>query len=353
MQEAKPSGDRVGLSFVIPVLNEEASLVQLADEIVRVCEANAYEYQVIFVDDGSSDSSWSVVQEIASRRDHVLGLKLRRNFGKAAALSAGIAHAVHDKIVTMDGDLQDDPAEVPKLLEKLGEPGAPESYDVVSGWKKVRLDPLNKRLPSKVFNYLVNKMTGVKLHDHNCGFKVYRSQVFDDINLYGELHRFVPVLAAAKGYRVAEIPVHHRARMHGHTKYGSSRIVKGFLDLLTVSFITSFNQRPQHLLGSIGLISFLAGFLGLIIMAGYWTLRMIWFPDWTPLHQRPVVIYSLGAFLLGAQMLTMGFLAELLVAKQAGQQTSYSVAETSGDEPDVASTVKFKRGANSEARYRG
>jgi len=187
---------------------------------------------------------------------------------------------------------------------------------------------VNKTLPSKVFNWLVGCLTGVKLHDHNCGFKVYRRAVFDEVKLYGEMHRFVPVLASAKGFRVTEIPVNHRARQHGYSKYGLRRLPKGFLDLLTVSFLTGFNQRPQHLLGMFGLASFSFGALGMIIMAIYWILRMTMYPDWTPLHQRPIVLYSLGALILGTQLLSMGFLAELIVNKDQSREEPYSISET-------------------------
>jgi dolichol-phosphate mannosyltransferase len=311
------------LSFVIPALNEEASLRQLHQEIVNVGGDQDYDFEIIFVDDGSTDGTWTVMQSLASDHDNVRALRFRTNFGKAAALRAGAAAAAGHLIVTMDADLQDDPKELPKLLAALG-----EEFDLISGWKEVRNDPVNKTLPSKVFNWLVGVLTGLKLHDHNCGFKVYRSEIFEEVKLYGEMHRFVPVLAAAKGFRVTEIPVNHRARQHGHSKYGLRRLPKGFLDLLTVSFLTGFNQRPQHLLGMFGLASFSLGAIGMMIMAVYWILRMAMYPQWTPLHQRPIVLYSLGALILGTQLLSMGFLAELIVAKGQGREEPYSICET-------------------------
>ena len=316
------------LSIVIPVFNEEGSLAELYRELSVVAEANKYELDIVFVDDGSTDLSWEVMSGLAKEDSRVQCLRFRRNFGKAAALRAGANAAIGELIITMDADLQDDPDEIPSLIEKLN-----EGYDLVSGWKKVRNDPVGKTLPSKVFNWLVGWMTGVKLHDHNCGFKIYRREVFDEVKLYGEMHRFVPVLAAARGFKVTESPVNHRSRTHGVSKYGWSRLPKGFLDLLTVSFLTGFNQRPQHLLGMFGMLSFGAGLVGMIYLSIYWVLRMSFeqFSGWAPLHQRPLVIYSLGALLLGAQLLCMGFLAELVVAKgQRDGKEPYSIKEHVG-----------------------
>ena len=310
------------LSFVIPALNEEESVQQLHSEILDVCAKNGLEFEIVFVDDGSTDETWPRIQQLCANHETTHAIRFRRNFGKAAALRAGAIETKNELIVTMDADLQDDPVEVPQLMEKLN-----EGFDVVSGWKKVRNDPLGKTFPSKVFNKLVSWVTGVKLQDHNCGFKVYRREVFDEVKLYGEMHRFVPVLAASRGFKIAQIPVNHRAREFGVSKYGLSRLPKGFLDLLTVSFLTGFNNRPQHLLGYVGLISTTLGLAGVVWMAIYWVLRMTLFGDWIPLHQRPVLLYSLGALLLGAQLLCMGFLAELIVAKNQESQVPYSIVD--------------------------
>lgn len=310
------------LSFVIPAYNEQDSLVQLHKEIFTVAADNSYDFEVVFVDDGSTDDTWKKIESLSTANENVKAIMLRGNHGKAAALRAGAKMATGDLIITMDADLQDDPGEVPKMLTALT-----EDYDMVSGWKEVRNDPVNKTMPSKVFNWLVGVLTGVKLHDHNCGFKVYRREIFDEVKLYGEMHRFVPVLAAAKGFRVTEIPVNHRARQHGVSKYGLKRLPKGFLDLLTVSFLTGFNQRPQHLLGMFGLASFSVGAFGMFAMAIYWILRMVAYPEWTPLHQRPVVLYSVGLLILGTQLLSMGFLAELIVAKGQSREEPYSIAK--------------------------
>lgn len=311
------------LSIVIPVFDERESLAALHGELDAMARANGYELDVIFVDDGSRDGSWSVIRRLAEQDPRVHGIRFRRNFGKAAALSAGFRNAQGELVMTLDADLQDDPREIPRFVAAMS-----EELDVVSGWKQVRHDPWHKVYPSRVFNALVSWMTGVKLHDHNCGMKCYRRIVLREVRLYGELHRFVPVLAAARGFAVGELTIQHRARKFGHSKYGLRRFVKGFLDLLTVKFLTGFGQRPQHLLGALGLMCFLAGSLGLMLLAVWWVVGQI-NPELniTPLHQRPAVIYSMGALLLGGQLMSMGFLAELITAYQYREADSYSIAE--------------------------
>ncbi len=312
------------LSIVVPVYNEEESLEKLHEQIDAVGEANQYDLDIVFIDDGSSDRSWAVIQSLAEKDPRVQAIRFRRNFGKAAGLNAGFAAARGETIMTLDADLQDDPAEIPAFLEKME-----EGFDVVSGWKKRRHDPWHKVGPSRVFNWMVSRLTGVELHDHNCGMKCYRSEIFDEVTLYGELHRFVPVLAAARGYRVSERVVQHRARQFGQSKYGVTRIVKGFLDLLTVKFLTGFGQRPQHILGTIGLLSFLLGGVGMFYLSVYWLVAQIW-PglELMPLHERPAVIYSVGLLLLGAQFMSVGFLGELVIAHTQKSERNYSIAET-------------------------
>jgi glycosyltransferase involved in cell wall biosynthesis len=311
-------------SIVIPVYNEEGSLRQLVKEIDQVSRDHNYDLEVVFVDDGSSDTSWAVVEEL-SADPRIRGLRFRRNFGKAAALSAGFAEAKGDLVFTMDADLQDDPSEIPQFLAAME-----NDLDVVSGWKKVRHDPWHKVGPSRIFNRLVGWLTGVKLHDHNCGFKCYRREIFDEVRLYGELHRFVPVLASAKGWRVGEVVVNHRSRQFGQSKYGFKRFVKGFLDLLTVYFLTGFNQRPLHLLGTIGIMSFLVGLFGLAYLAIYWIVRETMVPGLAPLHQRPAVLYSLGALIVGAQFTSVGFLAELMTAHNSRDTENFSISQRAG-----------------------
>ena len=316
------------ISLVIPVYNEQDSLAPLYAEIAETAGRNGLAFEVIFVDDGSRDGSWSIIAELAARYPEVHGIRFRRNFGKAAALSAGF-HASHgDIILTLDADLQDDPAEIPHFLKALG-----EGKDVISGWKRRRLDPWHKVWPSRVFNFMVSWLTGVKLHDHNCGMKCYRAEVFREIRLYGELHRFIPVLAAARGFRVGEIEINHRPRRYGHSKYGVRRFIKGFLDLLTVKFLTGFGQRPQHMLGSIGLLSFLTGAVGMVYLGITWLIRLWDETAFEPLHNRPLLTYAVAALLLGAQMMSIGLIAEMITAFQGRDEDSYSIAEHTGPAP--------------------
>jgi dolichol-phosphate mannosyltransferase len=278
--------------------------------------------EIVLVDDGSTDGSWDVICRLAETDPRVTGLRFRRNFGKAAALSAGFAQSRGQWIMTLDADLQDDPHEIPRFLAEME-----KNLDVISGWKKVRHDPWHKVLPSRVFNGIVSALTGVKLHDHNCGMKCYRREVFDEVRLYGELHRFVPVLAAARGFRIGEIVIEHRPRRFGRSKYGLTRFVKGFLDLLTVKFLTGFGQRPQHLLGTVGLMSFVLGALGMFWLACWWAISRL--PGFVPvhLHERPILIYSVGFLLLGGQLMSIGFLAELFVAYHDADTHGYSISD--------------------------
>ena len=311
------------ISIVIPVFNEEQSLPILLREIGEVAVRENFDVEIVFVDDGSDDDSWKVIEDLARADQRVQGIRLRRNFGKAAALSAGFQVIRGDFVFTLDADLQDDPAEIPRFLAALV-----GRTDVVSGWKRIRHDPWHKVGPSRVFNSMVSYLTGVRLHDHNCGMKCYRSLVVREIRLYGELHRFIPVLAAARGFRVAEIEINHRPRNYGRSKYGVGRFVKGFLDLLTVKFLTGFGQRPQHLLGTIGLFAFFLGTICLMCMSGMWMCNRIWGEEmFGPLHTRPLLTYSVASLLLGAQMLSIGFLAELITANTNKSDNSYSVAE--------------------------
>ena len=323
---------------VIPVYNEQASLRQLHDELLQIAREQSLQLDICFVDDGSTDDSWTVIEQLASDSPRTYGIRFRRNFGKAAALSAGFAEAKGSVVFTLDADLQDNPKEIPRFLAMLD-----EGYDVVSGWKVVRHDPWHKTLLSRVFNGLVGWMTGLKLHDHNCGFKCYRREVLSEVDLYGELHRFIPVLANARGFRVGEIGVEHRARTHGQSKYCFERFIKGFLDLLTVYFLTGYRQRPQHLLGTLGLVFFGLGAMGLTYLGGYWIIKEFSSlgADWLPLHQRPLTLYSLGSLLLGAQFISLGFLAELITANQGRQASPFSIrqqiAPTATSQPETQS----------------
>ncbi len=310
------------ISLIIPVYNERPSLAPLHEEIARMAQAGGLDFEVIFVDDGSDDGSWKEISRLAHSQAHVHGIRFRRNFGKAAALSAGFRSAQGDPVLTLDADLQDDPAEIPRFLDALG-----GGLDVCSGWKKRRHDPWHKTWPSRVFNAMVSRLTGVRLHDHNCGMKAYRAQVLKEVRLYGELHRFVPVLAAARGFKVGEIAINHRPRRFGHSKYGLRRFIKGFIDLLTVTFLTGYRHRPAHLLGAIGLAAFLAGLLGMTFLGVTWVAN--WFSpgSYLPLHKRPLLTYSVAALLLGAQLFGFGLLAELITDCHVRDEDTYSVAE--------------------------
>jgi glycosyltransferase involved in cell wall biosynthesis len=316
------------LSIVIPVFNEAESLEVLHRELTGVADAESYDLDIILIDDGSTDQSWAVIGRLAAADARVRGFRFRRNFGKAAALSAGFSHARGDLVMTLDADLQDDPREIPRFLAAMK-----NDLDVVSGWKRLRHDPWHKVFPSRIFNSMVSKLTGVKLHDHNCGMKCYRREIFDEVQLYGELHRFVPVLAASRGYRVGEIEVNHRPRKFGRSKYGFGRFIKGFLDLLTVKFLTGFGQRPQHLLGSVGLVSFVAGALMMIYLAGHWIISRLGVGiEVMHLSSRPILLYSIALLLLGGQFMSIGFLAELFIAYHSPRIKTYSISERVGRE---------------------
>jgi glycosyltransferase involved in cell wall biosynthesis len=318
------------LSVVIPVYDEVDSLQSLHGELDEVAAEHGYQLDIIFVDDGSTDGSWDVIAELAKRDARVRGIRFRRNFGKAAALSAGFETARGELVITLDADLQDDPHEIPRFLAEMD-----RGHDVVSGWKQVRHDPWHKVFPSRVFNAMVSTLTGVHLHDHNCGMKCYRREIFNEVRLYGELHRFVPVLARARGYKVGEIVINHRMRRFGESKYGLRRLPKGFLDLLTVKFLTGFGQRPQHMLGTAGLICFFFGAVGLALLSGYWMVsRIFWALDPIHLHERPIFYVSLTALILGVQFMSIGFIAELITAYQGRDTDTYSIAEQTTDWTD-------------------
>ncbi|MGV3485405.1 MAG: glycosyltransferase family 2 protein [Planctomycetaceae bacterium] len=318
------------VSVVIPLLNENDSLRTLHDAIAGVLGDIGIGYEIIFVDDGSTDSSWATVCSLAASDPRTRGIRFRRNFGKAAALAAGFEAARHEIVITMDADLQDDPKEIPRFLEKMS-----QGLDVVSGWKRVRHDPWHKTIPSLVFNRMVSRLTGVRLHDHNCGFKSYRREIFDEVKLYGERHRFVPVLAAASGWKVGEIEVLHHARAHGVSKYGLSRLPKGFLDLLTICFLTGYAQRPLHLIGSVGLIAFVLGGGGLILLSILWVTTRLFGDDPLHLHRTAVFYYCITAILLGGQFLVAGLLAELMTSIGRRTMPAASIAETTPPTPDA------------------
>ena len=330
------------LSLVIPLYNEAESLEQLHREACEVASANHYDLEIIFVDDGSTDLSWTIIEKLAAADSRVCGIQFRQNFGKAAALQAGFNVAKGDIVFTLDADLQDDPKEIPDFLRQL-EGG----LDVVSGWKQQRHDPWHKVFPSRVFNGMVSFMTGVKLHDHNCGMKCYRREVLSEIALYGERHRFIPVLAAARGYKVGEKVIAHRSRQFGHSKYGFSRFAKGFLDLLTIWFLTRYGQRPQHFLGTIGLAVIAIGIISYCLEASKLFYMYYSFPQafgqnnsvWHVISGFMMAVlspYMLATVWIGMLFIALGFVAELFVARTVQPDKCYAIR----DQKSTVSGVK-------------
>jgi glycosyltransferase involved in cell wall biosynthesis len=311
------------LSLVIPVFNEEDSIQELTDWIVRVCSSRMISFEIIYVDDGSSDSSWDKIESIAEKNQMVKGFRFRRNYGKAAALHTGFNAASGDVVITMDSDLQDSPDEIPELIKMIRF----EGYDIVSGWKKKRYDPFIKRVKSKFFNRTARWSSGIKLHDFNCGLKAYRLEVVRSIEIFGEMHRYIPILAAEAGFRkIGEKVVEHRARKYGITKYGFDRFIKGYLDLLTIGFITRFGKSPMHLFGSLGTLMFLIGF----IMAGYLGVRKLVFVSHhlrAPLvTNSPFFFIALAVMIIGSFLFLTGFLGEL-INRNSSERNSYLIKD--------------------------
>ena len=289
------------VSVVIPVYNEEGNLDELYRRLTTVLTATELRYELIFIDDGSTDGTWLKVRNLAMIDSKVVGVRHRRNFGKARALAVGFETARGAAVVTMDGDLQDDPDELPRFLAKLD-----DGYDVVSGWKQRRRDPLGKTFPSRIFNFSVRWVSGVPLHDFNCGYKAYRIEVVRSLRLYGELHRFTPVLAHAEGFEIGELPVRHHPRRWGKSKYGWSRLIKGFLDLVTVKFLTEYRQRPMHVLGLPGIVAMALG-----VLLGLW-LVVERFLTGAPIGTRPLLSLAVLLVVIGTQFFGLGLLGELL-----------------------------------------
>ncbi len=291
------------ISVVIPVHDEERSVALLHDELSAALDPLGRPWEAVFVDDGSNDGTFGALTRLHAAHDNVRVVRLRRNFGKAAALDAGFAEAAGDVIVTIDGDLQDDPAEIPRLLARLD-----EGYDLVSGWKAKRRDPLTRRIPSRLFNGVAGRVSGLKLHDMNCGLKAYRAEVVHGMQLYGELHRYIPVLAHYRGYRVTELPVNHRPREHGRSRYGVERYLRGFLDLLTVTFMGRYRHRPLHLFGGFGLITSLVGMAILV----YLTVLKL---TGAAIGHRPLLTLGVLLVVVGIQFLSLGLLSELITSQ--------------------------------------
>lgn len=310
------------LSIVIPLFNEEESLPELTDWIRKVVHANAWSYEIILIDDGSTDQSWSVIEKLRINHPEIKGIKFQRNYGKSAALNEGFKAAQGEVIITMDADLQDSPDEIPDLRKMIIEDG----FDLVSGWKKKRYDnALTKNLPSKLFNAAARKMSKIKLHDFNCGLKAYRKKVVKSIEVYGEMHRYVPVLAKWAGHRkIGEKVVEHRARKYGVTKFGWDRFINGFLDLMLIFFMGKFGKRPMHFFGLWGTLSFGIGSLLFL----YLTVSKFFF-DVTGMTQRPLFFFALLAMIMGTQLFLAGFVGEL-ISRNAADRNNYLIEQKVG-----------------------
>jgi glycosyltransferase involved in cell wall biosynthesis len=315
------------LSFVIPVHNEEATLKMLFERIQIVMSQTGIDsYEVIFIDDGSRDASWREIADLASTYPKLIkAIKMRRNFGKSAALSAGFRNAAGRIIFTLDADLQDDPAEIPKFLDSL-ELG----FDLVSGWRKQRNDPLSKTLPSKLFNAVACLMTGVKMHDMNCGFKAYRREVLQSIKLYGELHRYIPALANNLGFKIGEVVVEHHPRKHGKSNYGWERYARGFIDLLTVLATTHYLHKPGHLFGGLGLSFGLVGTISLGYLIVIWFLNLAGM-SFGPIGNRPLLFFGILCTILSVQLISLGILAELIARNVAADYVDKQICEIIDD----------------------
>jgi len=311
------------ISILIPLFNEAESLPELHDWIVKVMNEHDFSYEILFVDDGSSDASWSVIAELKKRNEHIRGFKFQRNYGKTAALQTGFNQAMGSVIITMDADLQDSPEEIPDLYRMITE----EGYDLVSGWKKKRYDPITKTWPTKLFNAVTRSISGVSLHDFNCGLKAYRSKVVKNILIYGEMHRYIPVIAKWQGFdRTGEKVVQHQARKYGTTKFGLDRFINGFLDLLSITFLHKFGRRPMHFFGTMGILSFLAGSFITLVLIGQ-KLYNIWAGlKYRNVTDHPLFFLALVAVILGVQLFLAGFIGELLVKHNITKE-EYTIGE--------------------------
>lgn len=329
---------QLDLSIIIPAKNEEESIPELCQWISRVMQTHGFSYEVIFIDDGSTDETWEVILKVNQGNHNIKGIRFNRNFGKSAALQTGFRAALGKVVVTMDADLQDSPDEIPELYKMITQDG----FHLVSGWKKKRHDPISKTIPSKFFNYITRKISGIPLHDFNCGLKAYQSRVIKNITVYGEMHRYIPVIAKWGGFtKITEKVVEHRERKYGTTKFGLERFVNGFLDLISITFVSKFRQKPMHFFGTLGTVSFLFGFI--------FTVKILWdkvdasYISKIPLKrdatEQPLFYLALVALVIGVQLFLAGFLAEM-IAMQSLSKRDYLIIEKVGIE-EVASS-KFQ-----------
>jgi len=311
----------MNLSIVIPLLNEEESLIELHDWIVQVMQSNHFLYEIIFIDDGSTDSSWQIISRLSKKNPSIKAIRFPKNFGKSQALHAGFKTAKGDVVVTMDADLQDNPEEIPELYNMI----VKDNFDLVSGWKKKRYDSmLSKNIPSKLFNWAAKRTSGVQLHDFNCGLKAYRKDVVKNIEVSGEMHRYIPVLAKNAGFsRIDEKVVQHQARKYGKTKFGMERFINGFLDLITIWFVSKFGKRPMHLFGAMGVVMFIIGF-GFAVFLG--VDKLFFNPHGRLIADQPQFYISLTSMIIGTQLFLAGFLGEIMVRSRKNE-ARYTISE--------------------------
>lgn len=318
---------QLDLSIIIPLLNEEESLPELTDWVLRVCRDQKYSFEILFIDDGSTDTSWEVIQKLISDNKEVKAIKFQRNYGKSAALNVGFSECRGDVVITMDADLQDSPDEIPELYKMIKE----GDFDIVSGWKKKRHDPFIKNFTSKIYNFWARVITGVRLHDMNCGLKAYKSQVVKNVEVYGEMHRYIPVIAKSRGFgKITEKPVVHQPRKYGKTKFGISRFIYGFLDLLSISFVSRYKKRPMHLFGALGTLSFVVG-LGITL----WLIirKIVCIYQGWPVRDvvaQPLFFLALVAVIIGVQLFLAGFIGEM-VALNNPNRNDYIISDKKGD----------------------
>ncbi|WMN11808.1 glycosyltransferase family 2 protein [Marivirga salinae] len=318
---------KYNISIVIPVFNEEESLPELTDWINRVMAIHPLlSYEILMIDDGSSDDSWNIIEELSQKHIPLKGIKFSRNYGKSAALHTGFKHAKGEVVITMDADMQDSPEEIPALYDMVVKDG----FDIVSGWKKKRHDPISKTIPSKFFNFVTRKISGIKLHDFNCGLKAYRSKVVKNIEVYGEMHRYIPVIAKWNGFRkIGEKVVQHRARKYGETKYGLERFLYGFLDLLSITFVSKFKKSPMHFFGAFGTLSFIAGFFITIYIIGRKFYEIHYKLPVREVTDQPLFFLALVALIVGVQLFLAGFVGEM-ITMNSPRKIDYIVDEQTG-----------------------
>ncbi len=315
------------ISVVIPLLNEEESLTELSNWIKQVMDSNNYSYEILFVDDGSTDNSWQMIKNLTAINPNIKGIKFRRNYGKSAGLNVAFEHSKGDVVITMDADLQDNPEEIPQLYKMIKE----EGYDLVSGWKKKRYDPISKTIPTKLYNWTTRKMSGINLNDFNCGLKAYKKDVIKTINVYGEMHRYIPVIAKWAGFKkIGELVVRHQSRKYGYSKFGFERFINGLLDLISITFVSKFGKRPMHFFGTLGLSMFLIGF----IMATYLGINKIYYVfnniAAIKVTESPYFYIALTTMILGTQLFLAGFLAEM-ISRTSHDRNAYLIEEKIGE----------------------